>query len=65
VTLGAVLVLAGREAVVPQLRRASLGAAGTAMRETGPRMLLTLGLPVGVLVLVPALSGHAADRNPA
>ena len=28
-------------------------------------MLLTLGVPVGVLVIVPALAGHAAGRDPA
>jgi copper transport protein len=64
VTLGAVLVLAGRGAVVPQLRRAALGAAGIAMPRAGPRMLLTVGLPVAVLVLIPALAGHAADDQP-
>jgi copper transport protein len=66
ITLGVVLILAGREAVVPQLRRAALGAAGLAMPKAGPRLLLTVGLPVGALVVIPALAGHAtAARHPA
>src|SRR4051794_217386 len=63
-TLGAVLVLAGRGTVVPQLRRAALGATGIAMTKAGPRMLLTVALPAVILVLTPALAGHAADRQP-
>jgi copper transport protein len=63
-TLAAVVALAGREAVVPQLRRAALGAGGLAIRMVSPRLLLTVGLPAAVLVLVPALAGHAFDQGP-
>ena len=63
-TLGAVLILAAREAVVPQLRRAALGAEGLAMPRAGPRLALTLVVPAAALVVVPALAGHATDRLP-
>ena len=63
-TLGAVLILAAREAVVPQLRRAALGAEGLALPKAGPRLALTVILPAAALVVIPALAGHATDRLP-
>ncbi|MFL5910229.1 MAG: copper resistance CopC/CopD family protein [Gaiellaceae bacterium] len=64
-TLGAVLILAGREAVVPELRRAALGAEGLALPKAGPRLVLTVAMPVAALVVIPALAGHATDARPA
>src|SRR5207244_13204371 len=49
--------------VVRQLRRAAVGAEGMALPKAGPRMLLTVGFPVAILVLIPGLAGHAADRQ--
>jgi copper transport protein len=60
----AVLALAvARRATAPAVRPATVGAAGLAVPRTGP-WLAALALPLGCLVLLPALGGHASVQDP-
>ncbi len=60
----AVLVLAvARRATAPAARPATVGAAGLAVPRSGP-WLAALALPLGWLVLLPALGGHASVQEP-
>jgi copper transport protein len=60
----AVLVLAvARRATAPAVRPATVGAAGLAVPRSGA-WLAALALPLGWLVLLPALGGHASVQEP-
>jgi copper transport protein len=60
----AVVVLAvARRATAPAARPATVGAAGLAVPRSGP-WLAALALPLGWLVLLPALGGHASVQEP-
>ena len=63
--LGGLLALAGARAVLPVMRRASLGATGLAVSSaTRPWPAVALVLPLGFLGLSPALAGHAGASDP-
>ena len=60
----AVLAVAvGVPAAAPVARPATVGAAGVAVPRPGP-WLAALALPLGWLVLLPALGGHASVQDP-
>ena len=60
----AVLALAvAQRATAPAARPATVGAAGVAVPRTGP-WLAALALPLGWLVCLPALGGHASVQDP-
>jgi copper transport protein len=63
--LGAVLLGALSTARRPVLRPASVGATGLAPVRFGRLALLALAIPLGFLVISPALSGHASLEDPA
>ena len=52
-----------RRAAAPAARPATVGAAGLAVRRAGP-WLAALALPLGWLVCLPALGGHASVQDP-
>jgi copper transport protein len=62
--LGAVLLGALSTARRPVLRPASVGATGLAPARFGRVTLLLLAVPLGFLVVSPALSGHASLEDP-
>jgi copper transport protein len=62
--LGGVLLGALSAARAPVLRPASVGATGLAPARFGRTALLLLALPLGFLVISPALSGHAHLEKP-
>jgi copper transport protein len=62
--LGAVLIGAFSGARRPVLRPASVGATGLAPVRFGKPALLLLAVPLGYLVISPALSGHAHLEKP-
>ena len=63
--LGAALTAALTRDRIPVLRPASLGATGLAAGpRAAPLALALLALPLGFLVLSPALSGHAGSTDP-
>jgi copper transport protein len=62
--LGAVLLGALSPARRPVLRPASVGATGLAPARFGRMALLLLAVPLGFLVISPALSGHASLEKP-
>jgi copper transport protein len=51
-----------RPAAVPALRPAAVGATGLGL--PGARGLVVLAVPLGLLALLPGLSGHAATQSP-
>ena len=63
--LGAVLLGALSAARRPVLRPASVGATGLAPARFGRLTLALLALPLGFLVISPALAGHASLEEPA
>jgi copper transport protein len=65
VGLGAVLLGALSAARRPVLKPASVGATGLAPARFGRVALLLLAVPLGFLVISPALSGHASLEDPA
>jgi copper transport protein len=63
--LAAVLVLAATRGRMPALRPAQLGATGTALNRTaGPVWMIAAAIPVALLLISPALAGHAATQSP-
>ena len=56
-------VAVGVPAAAPVARPATVGAAGVAVPRPGP-WLAALALPLGWLVLLPALGGHASVQDP-
>jgi copper transport protein len=62
--LGAVLLGALSAARLPVLRPASVGATGLAPARFGRTALLLLAVPLGFMVISPALSGHASLEDP-
>ena len=65
VGLGAVLLGALSPARRPVLRPASVGATGLAPPRFGRAALALLAVPLGFLVISPALAGHASLEKPA
>jgi copper transport protein len=63
--LGAVLLGALSTARRPVLRPASVGATGLAPARFGRLMLALMAVPLGFMVISPALSGHASLEDPA
>jgi copper transport protein len=61
---GAVLLGSLSAARRPVLRPASVGATGLAQPRLGPVWLALLALPLGFLVISPALAGHASLEKP-
>ena len=64
VGFGAILLGSLSAARRPVLRPASVGATGLAQPRLGPVWLALLALPLGFLVLSPALAGHASLEKP-
>ncbi len=64
VGFGAVLLGSMSAARRPVLRPASVGATGLAQPRLGPVWLGLLALPLGFLVISPALAGHASLEQP-
>jgi len=62
--LGAVLLGAMSPGRLPVLRPASVGATGLAPTRFGGLALVALAIPLGFLVISPALSGHASLEDP-
>ncbi len=61
---GAILLGSLSAARRPVLRPASVGATGLAQPRLGPLWLALLALPLGFLVISPALAGHASLEKP-
>ena len=66
VVLGSLVTVVLRPAArrAPVLQAASLGADGLAVADSRRTMAAALGLPLVVLLLVPAFSGHGSTQSP-